>query len=159
MKIYHKYFSGKYTELALVSLLLLFFFELLSDFIEIVYTQCLLTSSLNENILSVLLFFSPIILLFFRKRKNLPDWAIIIIGETIIICRVLEAILILQLKMIISGLGVACFLIYFPVFFLQKERGYEEQTGLTLGIGLAVALSLSILFRTLGSSLDLSTYG
>ncbi|MFX0174248.1 MAG: endonuclease/exonuclease/phosphatase family protein, partial [Candidatus Hodarchaeota archaeon] len=77
-----------------------------------------------------------------------------------IVCRVLEALLvsITQARMLVAGIGVGCFLIYFPVFLQRKYKHDEEQSGLTLGLGLTVGLALSILFRTFGSTIDLSTY-
>jgi len=147
-----------YSELILLSIIFLFFFELISDFIEAIYALCLLTLSLNENVLSVLFLLSPIILVFFRK--NSPDKLLVVVGELLIVCRVLEALLvgIPQIKMIISGIGVGCFLIFLPMFLHHKSKHNEENSGLTLGLGLAIALALSILFRTLGSTIDISTY-
>ncbi len=63
-----------------------------------------------------------------------------------------------QFKMIISGLGVGCFLIFFPVFLQKKDLRNQEKDSKTLGLGLGFALASSILFRTLGTGLDLSTY-
>ncbi|MFX0149687.1 MAG: endonuclease/exonuclease/phosphatase family protein [Candidatus Hodarchaeota archaeon] len=158
MSTYPKVFRKYYSELALVSLIFLFFLELISDFVESVYALCLLTLSLNENVLSVLFLFSPILLFFFRK--SFPDRILIIVGELMIVCRVLEALLIsiMQARMLVAGFGVGCFLIYFPVFLQRKYKHDEEQSGITLGLGLTIGLVLSILFRTFGSTIDISTY-
>ncbi|GAH07863.1 unnamed protein product, partial [marine sediment metagenome] len=75
-----------------------------------------------------------------------------------IVCRVVEVMLEVQFKMIISGLGVGCFLIFFPVFLQKKDLRNQEKDSKTLGLGLGFALASSILFRTLGTGLDLSTY-
>ena len=152
-------FSKKYySEVGLLSIIFLFFLELISDFVEAVYALCLLTLSLNENVLSVLFLFSPVVLVFFRRKS--PDKLLIVVGELMIVCRVLEALLvdIPQGKMLIAGIGVGCFLIFFPLFLQRKYIHNEEQSGLTLGLGLAIGLALSILFRTLGSTVDISTY-
>jgi len=60
--------------------------------------------------------------------------------------------------MLISGLGIGCFMMYFPAFLSKKKTNNAETTSNTLGLGLIIALSLSILFRTLNSSIDLSSY-
>jgi len=158
MSTHSHVFRKYYSELVLVSLIFLFFLELISDFVEAVYALCLLTLSLNENVLSVLFLFFPLLLFFFRK--GFPDRNLVIVGELMIVCRVLEALLvnITQARMIVAGIGVGCFLIYFPVFLQQKSKHDEEQSGLTLGLGLAIGLTLSILFRILGSTIDISTY-
>ncbi len=152
-------FSKKYySEVVLLSLIFLFFLELISDFVEAIYALCLLTSSLNENILSVIFLLSPVVLVFFRK--SFPDKLLVVVGELMIVCRVLEALLVgvPQGKMLISGLGVGCFLIFFPLFLQRKYNHDEEQGGLTLGLGLVIGLTLSILLRTLGSTVDISTF-
>jgi endonuclease/exonuclease/phosphatase family metal-dependent hydrolase len=53
---------------------------------------------------------------------------------------------------------VGSFLLFFPVIILKTKSQQEEVTGINLGLALAFAVSLSILFRTLGSSIDISTY-
>ncbi|MFX0209798.1 MAG: endonuclease/exonuclease/phosphatase family protein [Candidatus Hodarchaeota archaeon] len=153
-----KYVKQYYSELLLLSIVFLFFLELISDFVEAVYALCLLTLSLNENVLSVLFLLSPIILVFFRK--NSPDKLLVVVGELMIVCRVLEGLSVNfpQIKMIISGLGVGCFLIFLPLFLHHKYKHDEEQSGLTIGLGLAIGLAMSILFRTFGSTIEISTY-
>ncbi|MFX1505675.1 MAG: endonuclease/exonuclease/phosphatase family protein [Promethearchaeota archaeon] len=148
-----------YSELVLISILFLFFLELISDFVEAIYALCLLTMSLNENILSILLFFSPLILFLFRREISTK--ILVIIGELMILCRVIAPLTIqyTQVKMIISGIGVGCFLIFFSLFLQRKYNGDEEFTGVNLGVGLAIGTALSILFRTLGSTIDITTFG
>ena len=134
----------------------LFFFQLISDMFEAVYALCLLTLSLNENVLAVLFLLSPVVLFFFRK--GFPDKLMVIIGEIMIACRIIEPLLDTQLKMIFSGLGVGCFLIFFPVFLQKKNPNNHEKNSLKIGLGLSIALTASILFRTLGITVDISTY-
>lgn len=158
-KSFQEFSKRYYSELVLVSLIFLFFLELISDFVEAIYALCLLTLSLNENLFSVIFLFSPVLLVFFRKRS--PGKLLIVVGELMIVCRVLEALLvgIPQGKMLVAGVGVGCFLVFFPVFLQRKYRYDEEYGGLTLGLGLGIGLSLSVLFRTLGSTVDISTFG
>ncbi len=151
-----KFFNKIYSELALVSIMFLFFLQLCSDFLESIYALNLIEVELNENILALLFFLSPVVLFFFRK--GFPDKLMVIIGEIMIVCRVVEVMLEVQFKMIISGLGVGCFLIFFPVFLQKKDLRNQEQDSKTLGLGLGFAIVSSILFRTLGTGLDLSTY-
>lgn len=137
--------------------MILFLLQLVSDFVETTYGLCLTTTSLNKNVFSVLLLFLPLILLFFRR--GLPDGLAIAVGELVILCRILEPMLVTQAKMIVSGIGVGCFLIFLPAFLLRERRESEEQSGMIFLLGMCVALVLSIFFRTLGTTRDLSTYG
>ena len=153
-----KYLEQYFSELVLISIIFLFFLELVSDFIEAIYALCLLTLSLNENVLSVLFFFSPIIVFLFKKEFS--GKVLAITGELMVVCRVLTPLVVqtTQIKMITSGIGVGCFLIFFPLFLQQKYKGDEELNGVNLGLGLAIGTALSILFRTLGSTIDITTY-
>ena len=152
------YLKQNYSELVLISIIFLFFLQLISDFIETIYALCLLTLSLNENILSILFFFSPLIIFFFRK--GISDKILVILGEFMVLCRVLEPLFIQnpQIRMITAGIGVGCFLIFFPMFLQRKYGGNDEQNGITLGLGLAIGTALSILFRTIGSTVDITTH-
>ncbi|MFX0014423.1 MAG: endonuclease/exonuclease/phosphatase family protein [Promethearchaeota archaeon] len=77
-----------------------------------------------------------------------------------VVSRILEPLLsnYTQIRMIVAGLGVACFLIFLPLFLYRKYGYEEEQSAITIGLGLSIGLALSILFRTIGSSIDISTY-
>ncbi len=156
MEKFKFFFKSNYSELILVSIMFLFFLELFSDFVECVYIFALMTLSININVLSVLFFFSSIILLFFRKE--VPDKVLLVVGVLLVISRIFEPLFDTTLRMLISGIGVGCFMFYFPALLSRKKTSNEETTSYTLGIGLIIALSLSILFRTLNSSIDISTY-
>lgn len=144
-------------EAMLYGILFLFFFQLLSDFVEAIYAFGLLGTSLPVEIVYVLLLFSPLVLLLFRR--GLSGWPLVLAGELILASRVVEVMLDTRGKMIVAGLGVACLLILFPFILWNKGNERAESSGQTLGIGLVIGLSLSILFRVLGSGLDVSTYG
>jgi len=157
MKISKKNFSNFYSEIILISITLLFFLQLISDFVESIYALNLIEVEINENILAVLLLFTPIALLIFKKR--IPPLATIVIGEIMILMRILAPLFTTQLKMIFSGTGLACFMIFFPSLIFLFSRKDIEKSALKMGSGLALALLLSIFFRTLGSTIDLSTFG
>ena len=116
-----------------------------------------MTLSLNENALSILFFLSPIVILLFRK--GIPDMLLIIVGEVMIVCRVVEPFLDTVPRMIVSGLGVGCFLIFFPVYLVSRNPREDMHSGLTLGLGLTMAIASSVLLRTLNSTMDISSYG
>jgi len=58
--------------------------------------------------------------------------------------------------MLFTGIGLGCFMIFFPVYLQKKSQEDKEKSGLSLGISLGFGLALSILFRTLGFSVDLT---
>ncbi|MHA2119412.1 MAG: hypothetical protein ACW98J_10870, partial [Candidatus Thorarchaeota archaeon] len=77
-----------YSELAFISILLLFFLQLFSDYVESTYILLLMTLSLNQNVLALLFMFSPIVLILFKK--SIPDKLLVIAGAVLIGCRVTE---------------------------------------------------------------------
>ena len=62
-----EFFEENYSELIFTSIMLLFFLQLFSDYVESTYILLLMTLSLNQNTLALLFVFSPIIFLFFRR--------------------------------------------------------------------------------------------
>ncbi|HNS52058.1 MAG TPA: endonuclease/exonuclease/phosphatase family protein [Anaerolineae bacterium] len=144
-------------DVLLYTLLFLVFLQLLTDFVEAIYVFGLLGTSIPVEIASVLLFLSPLILLLLPR--GLSGWPMVAVGELMLLCRVVEAGLDPRGKMLVSGLGVACFLLFLPSLLAQHEEDEGEAKGVRLGAGLAAALSLSILLRAFGSGSDISTAG
>ena len=139
----------------LYAILFLFFFQLLADFVEGIYAFGLLGTSIPVEMASLVLFFSPLLLLAFRKR--VPRWTLLLLGEGVLVSRVVEAALDTRGRMIVSGLGVGCFLAYFPALLSAREE--ERPHAWTLGAGVVGALVVSMLLRVLGSGYDLSVHG
>jgi endonuclease/exonuclease/phosphatase family metal-dependent hydrolase len=131
-----------------------FFFEQITKLVESIYLLNLIHTEVNENIAAILFLFTPLLLLFFKK--GLSKKAMIVLGEIIIITRVLQPFFETQIKMIFTGIGVGCFMIFFPVYLQKKWQEGAEKGSLSLGISLGFGVALSILFRTLGSSLDIT---
>ncbi|MCG3257902.1 MAG: hypothetical protein KAU62_17485, partial [Candidatus Heimdallarchaeota archaeon] len=144
-----------YSELIMFAILFLFFFQALSDLVETIYGFALLNLEPDENILGLVFLITPVVLLFFRKR--LPDKTLVILGELMILSRLLDPLLKRQGILVTSGLAVGCFLVFFPIY-LTRMKNEEKRTSTTLGLSLAIAVALSILLRSLNSSLDISMY-
>jgi len=152
-----EFFEENYSELIFTSIMLLFFLQLFSDYVESTYILLLMTLSLNQNALALLFVFSPIIFLFFRR--SIPDKLLIVAGGVMIACRVVEPLFDTVARMMLSGLGVGCFFILFPALLLAVKPDEENQRALTFGISLSLALAASVLLRTVNFTIDLSTYG
>jgi endonuclease/exonuclease/phosphatase family metal-dependent hydrolase len=144
-------------EIALLSILFLFFIQVITDFVEAIYAFGLLGTSLPNEMASVLFLFSPLLLLLLPKR--LSSWVLVFLGELMIACRVVEGLLDTRGKMCVAGLGVACFLVLFPLLLWSRKDEWQEAGGLLLAAGLTLGLSLSILVRALDSGNDISTSG
>lgn len=147
--------KNNYSELILFSIIFLFFFQMLSDLGERIYNYALLGLEPTLHILALLFLFSSIALLFFRKA--ISDKILFIVGELIIVSRLIEPLLKGEALLILAGISVSCFLIFFPALF-TRSKNREQQTGIILGVSLAIAVAMSILFRTVNSTIDVSIY-
>ncbi len=156
MNLFKKKSKSIYLEIVVIGILILFFLQLISDFLESIYALNLIEVELNENILALLFLLTPIILLFFKK--NIPALGQFILGVIIVITRILTPLLAPTLKMITAGIGVGCFLMLLPLLLQRKGFANEEQDGLTMGLSLALALFIAIGFRVLGMSINIAVY-
>ncbi len=156
MSFFKKYIIGDFSLITLFSVIFLFFIQTLSDLVERIYAFALLNLEPDENILGLLFLLSPLILLAFWKK--IPDLALLITGELIIISRLCEPFASGMWIYMFAGLSVGSFLVFFPGFIIRMKNR-EEETGFDFGIGLAIAVGLSILFRTAGATVDISQYG
>ncbi|MHA1672782.1 MAG: endonuclease/exonuclease/phosphatase family protein [Promethearchaeota archaeon] len=120
-----------------------------------------MTLSLNINVLSVLFLLSSIFLLLIPRKatKKTKKFVMGIANGIMVLARLLEPMFDTKLRMMISGLGLGAFMVFLPLFlsFLSAKKN-SKNIGFTIGIGLTFAISTSVLFRALNSSIDISTY-
>ena len=136
------------------SILFLFFFQLLADFIAAIYAIGLMGLNLPPEIACVLLLFSPVLLIFFRKGPAGKGPSLLAV--LILLSRAIEVMLDTRGRMFVSGLGVACFLVYLSALLhRQQYEPRDRELGISLGLGVMLSISL----RTLGSGVDLSNVG
>jgi len=138
----------------LLGILVLFFFQMLSDFVAGLYGLGLRHTSIPPEIASMGLFLSPLLLGLFPKCFSSRQ-ALTGLVFCILLARVLEVPLSPRAQMLVSGIGVAAFLVFLPALLVQDE----EAGVLPFGLGLALALSLSLMLRALGTSFDPAAHG
>lgn len=141
----------------LYGLLMLFFLQLLSEFVEGVYAFGLLNTKIPPELVSLLVLFSPILL--WLLPGGLPTGGILILGELVIACRVIEVLLDTRGRMLVSGLGVGAFLLFFPALLVNLSKRREPAHARLLALGLITGVSLSIVLRAAGSGTDPSLAG
>jgi len=145
--------NTKITETILFSILFLFFLQSLSDFIEAIYAFGLLVTAFTIEVASIILLFTPLLLLVFRKAPSRSF--LLILSFVAIAARLLEPMLSPGGKLVACGISVGAFMMLFPALLQRRAnlRGWQ------IASGLVIALSLSIFFRTANSSLDVSKSG
>ena len=135
------------------ALLFLLFFQLVSDFIESVYTFGLLGTDIPPEMASIVVFFAPLLLLFLRRKP--PLRAALVLTTAAAALRAVELAASPAGKMLAAGVGVGVLLLVFPIL-LAHLRPAGEPGVLSLSASLIVGLALSILLRTLGAGSDIS---
>jgi endonuclease/exonuclease/phosphatase family metal-dependent hydrolase len=158
MKINKENSIRVYQSTLLWGVLFLFFFQLLTEFVEGIYLYGLLGTEIPPEITLVVLFFTPFVLIF--RRTNLSTQMLKVLASIGIIARCIEIVLPTRGRMIISGIGLVGLLLFIPAV-LALHRTKEEQGTFSrkVGIGLSTAVVAHVLFRALHSGSDLSAYG
>ncbi len=139
------------------TVLLLFFLQLLTDFVAGVYGYGVLGTDIPPEMAALVLFLAPFLLLFFRR--GLSTRALVPLGLLVLLCRVVEVWLPLRWQLLVAGLGMGLFLIVFPALLWDRGQKGDRQAGPQMAAGLLLAIALSVLSRTLGATMDLSNEG
>jgi endonuclease/exonuclease/phosphatase family metal-dependent hydrolase len=142
-----------FVRVAFIAILFLAFFHLLSEFVETVYVFGLMGTGIPPEIVCVALLLSPIVLLI--PRRGLPRTALVSLTALVFAARVAEGLLDTRGRMILSGIGLALFLILLPELL---RTSFIPATGSEWGSGLVLAVLLSILPRALGSGSDITLF-
>jgi endonuclease/exonuclease/phosphatase family metal-dependent hydrolase len=136
-------------------LLFLLFIQMAGTLVESIYILDLMNTSLDAKALGLLFFFAPALLLPFRKR--IPIGMIWLMFGLLLISRSAMPYLTTLGRMLASGVGTGSALLLFPFVFVANGKGESKsQTGLWASAGLALAVGLSVLLRTLNYSIDYS---
>ncbi len=152
-----KRFDRSPAALFIYTVLLLFFFQLLTEFIAAVYAFGLLGTSIPPEIAAVLFLFSPVLLLFWRK--DLGRWPFLALALVMMASRLTAVLLDTRMRMLVAGVGVAAGLLWFPVLLWRLARQEKRQAIVPLTLGLLGSVLLAALFRVWGSGSDMSTIG
>jgi endonuclease/exonuclease/phosphatase family metal-dependent hydrolase len=137
----------------LFSILFLFFIQLTTVWIESIYRMSLIKLSPGKEVAGVLLSLLPLLLLLVGKRaERVVLWlSVLILLTARALCPALGAIGLI----IVAGIGVAAFLVILSYSLSAPHRFLQGDMGIAVGI----AVLLSVMFRSWGSSLDISMEG
>jgi endonuclease/exonuclease/phosphatase family metal-dependent hydrolase len=133
----------------------LFAIQMMGSLVESVYMLDLLHSSLDYKALGVLFFFLPLLALpFFRKDPGVLSWVLFALLFT---SRGLTPYLGTTLRCLSSGIGTGAALSLVFLLTRARARGASSQAiGPWASAGLALALGLSVLLRSIYCGLDYS---
>ena len=134
------------------ALFFLLFVQAISVFIESIYILELLSTSLDEKVLGVLFLFSPVLLFFFGKK--VPRWLIWGVFIVFLAGRGLVPYLDTTGRMLAAGLASAAGLVLLPLMLVTYRGENKNWSRLAPAQGLAFAVALSVLLRTLNFTID-----
>lgn len=135
------------------SILFLFLIQTAGLLVEAIYILALLKTTLDVKVLGILFFFTPFLLLFFGKRA--PTWFVWLAFALLFIGRGMAPYLDTSQRMLASGISAGAALLLIPILMTCMKRSALNQL-LAPAQGLALAVSLSILLRTINASIDYS---
>jgi len=136
-------------------IVILFFVQLAGTLVESIYILDLMNSSLDEKVLGVLFFFTPSLLI--PLYKKFPRGLVWITFVVLLLTRGMLPYLNTANQVLVSGLGTFAVVSLFFLLLGAKSKGeIHSQIGLWGSAGLALAVSLSVLLRTLDYGLDYS---
>ena len=134
----------------LFALLLLFFLQLFGMWIESIYRISLVRLSPGRELFGMLLLLLPLSLFFIREHwERFFLWGMLV---SFLVCRVVCPLFGVVGQVFVGGVGVSLFLILLAYAFSARYCFLQGSLGHSLGL----AVLVSILLRSWGSSLDLS---
>jgi endonuclease/exonuclease/phosphatase family metal-dependent hydrolase len=147
--------KNSYAPVLAFAIFFLFFIQMTGILIESIYILDLMNTSLDAKVLGLLFFFTPALLLPFRKR--IPIRALWLIFSLLLVARGLTPYLSTFGRLLASGIGTGSALLLFPFLVTAKVKGESTSgAGWIASAGLALGVGLSVLLRTLNYSLDYS---
>jgi endonuclease/exonuclease/phosphatase family metal-dependent hydrolase len=137
------------------TLIFLFFIQTAGTLVESIYILDLLNTRLDEKALGVLFFFTPVLLI--PLYTKFPRGLVWFTFAVLFLARGLLPYLNSANRVLASGLGTFAALSLFFLLIGAKTKGEKrDQTGLWISAGLALAVSLSALLRTVDHGIEYS---
>ncbi len=141
----------------LLTVIFVFFFQMVSDVIEAIYTMDLLNTTLDEKVAGVGFFLTtPLLFIFWKK---IPDLLMKIVGTVAIVLRLIEPFFRTPMKIWIGGASLGLLLIYIPAYMAKMRENKGPAMGLLFSISIASSSLLLILFKTVNNTIDISMIG
>lgn len=134
------------------SLLFFFFFRLITEFVEAIYAFGLLSTSIPPEVVSILFFFTPLLLILWPGLVSRR--LMLLTGGLVFLTGAVMAMLDTRGRMLVSGLGVGSFMVFLPGLLADKPGKKAKSDGVVLELSLSLGLALSILARASNFGVD-----
>src|SRR5512140_1940523 len=117
------------------ALFFLFFIQMAGTLVQSIYVLDLMNLSMDARALGLLFFFSPVLLLLFRK--GLSSWGIWVLAAALVVAGGITPSLPTEGRLFTSGIAVGSWLLLFP--FLLTVRG-KASSQVSLGAAVPAGL-------------------
>lgn len=139
-------------EITFYAVIWLFFLQLLSEFVEAIYTFGLLGTDVPPEMALVLILLAPVLLLF-GPRQVTNRWPLIM-AAVVIFSRLALPLLDTRGRMLVAGVGSAAFLLWLPAELAVLGRERRPAASVSLAAGLGISLALFNLMRAWSHGID-----
>ena len=138
-----------------LAIIFLFFIQAAGTLVESIYILDLMHTTLDVKVLGLFFFFSPLLLIPFYKRfSHQLAWITFVV---LLASRAMLPYLNTANRMVAAGFATGSALSLFFLLLNANPRGEpDSRTGLSGSAGLALAVSLSVLLRTVDYGIDYS---
>jgi endonuclease/exonuclease/phosphatase family metal-dependent hydrolase len=144
-----------YIMMTAFAVVFLFFVQMAGTLVESIYILDLLNTTLDEKALGLLFFFTPLLLIPFRKR--VPGWMVWVIFGLLFASRGVTPYLNTAGRMSASGVGTGAALLLFPLLVTAAPKSeIHSRSGAWVSSGLALGVGFSVMLRTVNFSIDYS---
>lgn len=135
------------THILFYAIILYFFLQLLTDFVEQVYVQTVLVRAQPTPWAYLLfLFFAPLLLLVFQK--GIHKVGLRVVGTLFLLARLSLGFWPPTQQMWVAGAGVGLFFMLWPTLLWRPRRSLAAVNSVEWGLGLALAVLLGVLRGT-----------
>ncbi len=137
------------------AILCLFTIQLAGTLVESIYILDLLNTNLDEKALGLLFFFTPLLLIPFRRQ--VPGWMVWTSIVLLIVTRGLVPYLDTAWRLVAAGIGTGTTLLLLPLLLTAApKKGIPARSWTWTAAGFGLGVGFSILLRTVNFSLDFS---
>ncbi len=139
-------------EITFYAVMWLFFLQLLSEFVEAIYTFGLLGTDVPPEMALVLILLAPVLLLF-GPRQVTNRWPLTL-AALMIFSRLALPLLDTHGRMLVAGVGAAAFMLWLPAELAVLGRERRSAASVSLAAGLGISLALFNLMRAWFHGID-----
>jgi len=137
--------ASKYDDWFWLSIVSLFFFQLLTDFVAAVYAFGLLGTDIPPEIAAVVVLIAPVVWLLVRRAPG-KRGQLALLG-VIALTSIVEVWLDTRGRLLVAGMGIGACLLWLPLWFFERSRTTENSDYADLGLHVCLGLAWTLMMK------------